>query len=520
MEVEALFSALRRNDPGTTVIPFNTYTRTQQYGHTLGEALQGNQYVSTMKLDIEHLLDADEEGTDSITLLIRYIGESKAMRRVQLDESGAYTHSTVETKTAIVSCILLAILENPCIKELVLDSIKLEIFAGSFAAFLRTTRSLKTLRLNLARLAGPASRELLHNARLAEFDDPASRELLHNAFVANQSLESLTYDSTSDRDFEESVLLRLDSPSRLRELKLQCENGVNVSQIHALVSFLGTTTLLEHLQLGQYDFDKEQMEHLVEGLYSNQTLTKLSLSWCTFSLEATDVFRTYMQSCETQSSIRELSFKGGIGCNLEPYGAMLASLLSIPDDNQVMGSSIGSLLQVLELHTNMAQFCDALAANASRIRLPCLHLHFPINDVWEALNRCLPNLVYLKKLELPFYLGERVNDDVFHNFTAAMQTNGSLQQVIIKHFGYFNEAELEIIHSTCKKNEMRQRLVADVATDAYILPLLFQSAKQASRTAPNVIATGLLTAGDSIGPKKDIKKRSVSTSPLGLGVFG
>ena len=210
---------------------------------------------------------------------------------------------------------------------------------------------------------------------------------------------------------------------------------------------------------------------------------------------------------------------------------MLASMLTTPDENQGTGSSIGSSLQMLELSGNFAGFCYTLAANASRIRLPCLrlppyhrHQHSTTNADWEALNMCLPKLVYLKKLDIPD-VDENVSfrnfvdalNVSFRNFVDALRRNGSLQHVVVcravvrqARDCVFNEVELCLIQSYCKRNEAIPILVAKVRldkgndddkTDLSLLPTLFQTAKEAPRTAPNIILMGLLAAGCSIGPR-------------------
>lgn len=62
---EELCDSLRRNDPATTRIPFLHLP--DGYGRRLGEALEGNAFVSSMDLYLSHLLAADE-GTDSLAL--------------------------------------------------------------------------------------------------------------------------------------------------------------------------------------------------------------------------------------------------------------------------------------------------------------------------------------------------------------------------------------------------------------------------------------------------------------------
>ena len=482
---EALCAALRRNDPDITEIPFVDLDDHAGHSRSLWEALQGNHYVSSMELFLSNWLYASEEDTGSIALLLRYIRESKAMRKIKLwGEEGPTAESTAESFRAI----LLAISENPCIEKLdVLFGI--DPVADSFALFLRTTKSLKTLVM------------MYH-----DFDGAASPELVAEAIGANQSLESLTFESYSDSEFLESVLVRLGSHPRLCELKLECGDNASITQIHALAKFLGSTTTLEHLELNHYAFVEESMEHLVDGLHSNQSLTKLALIRCKLNLLATNMFRTFMQSCETRSSIRELRIGDSRNETFQDSctGPVLVSMLTTPDENQGMvGSSIGSSLQFLELEINSTGFCDAFADAASRIRLPCLRIHnsFPV-AYWDRLIRCLPRLVYLNTLKI-----SNMNEDVVrHSFVGALRNNGSLQHVAICSMettrveDCFDEAESCIIASYCKRNEVLPKLVAEARQLLSLLPMLFQSAKQARRTAPNAILIALLAVGDGIGP--------------------
>ena len=73
---------------------------------------------------------------------------------------------------------------------------------------------------------------------------------------------------------------------------------------------------------------------------------------------------------------------------------------------------------------------------------------------------------------------------------------------------FFNEAESCHIQSYCKRNEAIPILVAMVRldkgndvdkTDLSLLPMLFQSAKQAPRAAPNAMLIGLLAARSDLG---------------------
>ena len=496
-KLEALFDAVRRNDPDTTEIPVvsrhNAYP--QQYGRHLGEALQENHYVSSMQLRLDCLLDANEEegNTESIVLLLRYIRESMAMRRVALFDYNR--RHTEDTKKALLGRILLEIAQNPWVEELTLNDIKMKASSESFAQFLQTTRSLKRLKI-----------------KLGGFDEPALSTLVTEAFVVNQSLESLTFESNSDAEFVKSVLLRQGSLQSLRFLDLNCGDSVSELQFHTLASYLPSARLLEHLSLQGYAFNKEHMEHLVEGLRSNRSLIKLTLNRCSLDLEATDTFRGYMQTRDHRTAIRELCIvENGLSVMFEgaSTGAMMASMLSMPDENLGMGSSIALLLQGLDLLcSDLAGFCDALATNASKIRLPCLRLcgtsniHAGNKAGLEALNRCLPKLVYLNRLDI----SDMNQYVVSHTFVSALRNNGSLQHVALTDSNTtyvedcFDEAESCIIASYCKRNEVLPKLVAEARQLVSLLPMLFQSAKQARRTAPNAILIALLDVGDGIGP--------------------
>ena len=97
-------------------------------------------------------------------------------------------------------------------------------------------------------------------------------------------------------------------------------------------------------------------------------------------------------------------------------------------------------------------------------------------------------------------------------FVDALRNNGSLQHVVIHptRHSNLNQAEWSLIQSYCRRNEAIPTLAANVRLDKdddddkmdlSLLPTLFESAKQAPRTAPNAILIALWAAGDSIGPR-------------------
>lgn len=183
-------------------------------------------------------------------------------------------------------------------------------------------------------------------------------------------------------------------------------------------------------------------------------------------------------------------------------------MLIVPDENKDAGSSVASSLHVFKLmgENLFDEFCDALATNASRIRLPCFDFGdiTMVNEEWESLTMCLPKLVYLKELIIP---GHYQTYGSRRHFVDALRTNGSLQRVT---WGddedVFDEAELRLIRTTCERNEAIPTLVA--TTSIGLLPKLLGAAKEAPKTAPTAILIALLAAGDSIGPRRQYGKRS------------
>lgn len=484
--LDALCAALERNDPETTEIPY--LNMQLQYGRRLGEALQGNHYVSSMNLNLSELLDVGEEGTDSVALLLQYMSESDVMRKVSLTNNVVSLPEVIET---LVHLILLAIAENSCIEVLFLDTTIVP--SDAIARLMRTTLSLKSLSVELS---SSSSQEL---------------ELLAEAFGANRSLESLRLDTGSNPAVVASILLRLDSLHCLRELSLWLSRDFvyrneGMSKLNELAYFLHSTRSLEHLELWDYVFEKECMNSLVEGLQANQSLVELSILECSFTWEASVAFHSFMQMGETTSSIREMRFSGCFNMFDDseghcPFGDTLASMLIMPDKNQDTGLGIGPSLQVLDLSggmLNVNEFLYTLAANADRIRLPCLRVDGSMdNDDWEFFIECLPKLVHLTELDI-----YTVNQDVdSRSFVDTLLRNGSLQHVVLalNRENFLNEAESRIVQSYCKRNEVIPILVGD-KMDLSLLPTLFQSAKQAPRTAPNAILMGLLAVGNGIGP--------------------
>jgi hypothetical protein len=267
----------------------------------------------------------------------------------------------------------------------------------------------------------------------------------------------------------------------------------------------------------------------VEGLHSTTSLAKLSLSGCKFDSEATSVFVGFMKQPKgtIKMSIRVLVISRAFHMFANTtMGKVAASILTMPEtqgDTTRLCSTIGSSLQVLELDRasvfcDFVGFCDAFGASASQIRLPCLRSESILYSDLTTLNRCLPELVYLRELDIHDVdeTDGAIDPSGALNFVRALRQNGSLFQVTIpvlhrEGVPYLNESESLRVETYCKRNRALPTLLAKPLigshnngdhekTDLSLFPTLFDSAKQALRTAPNAMLIGLLAAGDSIGP--------------------
>ena len=220
--------------------------------------------------------------------------------------------------------------------------------------------------------------------------------------------------------------------------------------------------------------------------------------------------------------IRELS----IGVENEFYdtstGNMAVKILApnqVSDDGPKAGTitSYDLLDMSGSSNSDFAVVCDALGANPTAIQLQRLRFG-RIDDIGcDALIRSLPKLLCLKQL----VIDSVAQGGSSKNLLCALRRNGSLEDVVIGSVDrteqpFFNEHESRLVQSYCRRNGTIPALAAKprlhydsdeiiATTDLYLFPTLFAGAKQATRTAPNVMLIGLLAARDSIGANSDGK---------------
>ena len=247
-----LCESLRVKDPSVTVVSRTDIRRTlpltNQHARRLGKSLRGNPHVTELQLRICRLVEEEnvDEDNDSIAHLLRFIRNSRALLKVCLAGETFYPDRP-HVPPSILRRFFLALAENTAIKVLVLWYLRLQ--PGGFDVLMKKTQSLKTLFVESCHFASVVARD-----NMAE------------AVGENQSLERLEI-KIGSVDFIEPVLLRLGSHPRLRELRLQWFHyDQRPSHMEALACALRSSNTLELLELGGCAFNKDKVEHLLEGI--------------------------------------------------------------------------------------------------------------------------------------------------------------------------------------------------------------------------------------------------------------
>ena len=489
-----LCSMLQQHDPDVTDVSITKdqpAQLTNQRARLLGESLQGNPHVAELQLKIS-LLEEErgDENNDSVALLLRFIRESRELRMVRLSGLPDLDDSfdSIPVSASILRRFFLAIAESPTIQFLRLDHLT-SLQPEGFDVLMKTTRSLKTLIVDSS-----------------DFFSAPARDNMAAALVGNQTLERLQIGT----DFAEPVLLRMGSHLRLLLLSLTCSEYERHSYMDALACFLRSSQTLKVLDLCRYKFNKDLFQPLLEGIRSSPSLTILSWRSCKFDEESTALFQHILEPKKDSSCIRELRFGR---CNTFyrlSTGTMVVNILA-PSQAGENGSKAGKItsLDCLDMsgshNDDFAAVCDALGSNPTGIHLRRLCCGGIDTVGYDALIRCLPKLLFLKQLSIDFVV-DRVS---WKNLLPALRQNGSLEKVAVRQNCYFLGPPLFREQSYCKRNQAIPPMVAKPwldaqagsATDLCLFPALFAAAKQAPRTAPTVMLSGLLNAGGSVGAK-------------------
>jgi hypothetical protein len=518
---EDICAALRRKDPSVTkVVDFQSQDNLRGYtpaveltnanARRLGEDLHGNPHVTSITLNLS-FFEEEAADSDSCALLLQFIRESTSLKDVDLrvvEYEGGLGFLMSRT---IVQRLFFAIAESSTIRKLVLSGLVVDPMG--FDTVMKSTKSLKKLTISTC-----------------DFGNVASREMVAEALGANMTLKSLCIRTfPGDHSMVEPVLLRIGTHPCLRELHL-CSLGdrrQSLGYVDSLAYFLHTSRTLEHLRLASYGFLKDTLKPVLEGIHSNELLTRLTIGNCNFDVESTSLFADILKPKIFKNTIRELHFKNNINFGGRPVGAVVASMLSPKQIDGDDGSKKDEIMALDVLSMTVSPFSIAslapvfkiLGNKAASIQLHCFRYHYGRLDLagCDALAASLPKLIYLKELSLLNVDARPLNGSQMRRerLLRALKQNWSLQDLQITlrlyppvaHAPPFTDDDLRRIKLYCKRNQTIPSLVAnarlgdddDDKTSRYLFPKLFAAAKQAPSAAPNSMLSGLLALGDTVG---------------------
>jgi hypothetical protein len=276
-----------------------------------------------------------------------------------------------------------------------------------------------------------------------EFNNVASREMAVRALGANMTLESLRIQTDEDNGgIMESFLLHLGTHPCLRELKLVGGRGDprSLGHVGIVASFLRTSRTLEHLSLTSYRFNKDTLEAIIEGIHSNESLTKLTIVKCEFDSESTMLFQDILKPKNDDSTIRELLL-GEVTFDQRPVGSVVSSILSPKQVNNDNRSKNGEIISLYKLAMfgkpgdNFQSIFEMLGNKSTSIQLRCFHYGQWTLDLagCDALAACLPKLIYLEELGILDDVAPALKGSPVHKerLLRALKQNGSLQNIKI-----------------------------------------------------------------------------------------
>jgi hypothetical protein len=292
-------SAVRENSPQVACV----HTKNVRgYGRYLGEALQGNTHVSFLELYLlPEEVDAPgmEGGIGSIALIVQYLQEGPALRRVSLN-SGTLAHMRL--------CVH-AISQNSNVEDLTIAS-SAAVPSEEVASLLIGTQS------KLKFLSMPVMADMQ----------------VANAMANNQTLETLALSCVGPRP-SGLIFKALHANEHLRELgilQISHDRTSILSDVEVALSlYLSRTKTLSTLFLHDHIYGRESTQRLVDGLRSNTSLSKIALSRCSFDAEAVEVLRAFtcVVGCGSiMKTIRALLIQGS---NESTSMAAVAALIPI-----------------------------------------------------------------------------------------------------------------------------------------------------------------------------------------------
>jgi hypothetical protein len=487
-DFQKLLESLRNNDPSITDIDLSKLWEGMVlgYGGTLGHALSRNTVVSSITLEVAHLLDPGETTIDSAAPLILFLRNSTSLVEARLTTSGLVRGTF--PYDGLEESLLSALAANASIEALLLEGINL--WRVSAVQVLQTKlHGLKKLSIDLR----CRDRNQLGLHRLFDSTSNANHTLT-NIILHGEGIEIAQF------------LPQLSFLRNLRSLELVVMQGLITTTAHyePIAHFLRSTSTLSQLWLAGFKFRGEGANEVVLAMSKSQ-ISSLTLFRCEFDSVTTDSFIKFVQGtceqCPGEASIRELTV-ANVAFDNRTVGQVLAMCL------------IGSPLKELFWHhrvgdsaLDVGAFFDGLAATPSKISLVKLSLPKINSRDASSMARFLPLSASLQILQIC-----EMDDDV--NLVALLNSirqNGSLYVADAGSYG--PDVALVMKRNYLIPEIMKSRMLyGNEGTESKIglrhCPTIFNAAQGAPRTAPNSMFIALMAArGDVIGPKFGAKRQ-------------
>jgi hypothetical protein len=510
LQFDALCLALRRNDPATTELPCDSVFP-NGYARRLGEALRNNTHVSKVEIQARKLVLSTRDAKEVLSFIapfLSFLRSCESLRSISMSFKALYFSAGKCLENEIMQSLIA--IEGEIEQITISPCVDIALLCHGMHSW----SALKTLDIHIGM---DSSRD----------EQNAIEEAFHSCTA---SLKSLRVDTVNDLWIRCILRGLLRSDCKLCELKLSCLIPCNEFWI-ALSEFAHSSTLLKHLQIEKLGCKKEQMEFLLQCLYGQSSIAKLSFVNCLMDFETMCPLKRFMRTRKENnnlrvSSLRELVFEDCAILYLpRAKGWTRSSFVSMfwADPKVEKGqlrssygersSTIGSRIHSL----TMGPVCDcngaglgALARNAHRVKLVCLSLYWLDAKDCKHLARYICKASSIRELTL-----DEIKDQ--HSILRSLRINGTLHRVTIP-----GEIESRLANSFCLRNQQLHHMSLKLTVTASdqsdntvertqcplvldrdaipLLPTLLQCAKQISAVHASIVLTSLflLNHGESL----------------------
>jgi hypothetical protein len=496
LKLEKILCCLSRNDPDTTVVDIAAYKVFEGYGKSLGEALQGNSFVSELILDVQNILPqrSDAVSFPLIDLLLQFIATSTLLRHVELRNSASDLFPRMYTGVSdnLMGTMLDAIVQNSHIGRLTLNLPHHVTWLPKIAS---ANMSLTALTLRFSTSA---------SHKVADRDVPTVATCI-------ASLSYLEYFELIVRTNESlciAILTELNRVnSRLRHLRLELDHAMSSPFFAALSQLVvGSATILD-LVLPSTAFFETDMEDVLLGLkhinvdtgVTTMFVPQLTFLGCDYSNDEMYSIASFLQTrighngeSSCQSALNELRFDSR---SRKRFDSLLlqciADSLLMAKDSDTDTSwvpTIGSTVRSVSLVGGVNRaFLDRLGLNSDRVRLEKLHLARLSQVASRSLGVWLPKLQSLKELKLavvapggPWWIvrGLRQNGTLLSVETTDANGDGS-----------FDAVQSRMVEAYCERNRVLGELLDN---ETGLVWHMLPSLRLVARQTPSIQVTHLL----------------------------